>query len=50
MQINQISVVVPVCNEEGNVASLVGLIDAALKHITHEIIYVDDGSIQDSTI
>ena len=44
MQINQISVVVPVRNEEGNVASLVGEIDAALKHITHEIIYVDDGS------
>ena len=44
MQINQISVVVPVRNEEDNVASLVGEIDAALKHITHEIIYVDDGS------
>ncbi len=44
MQINQISVVVPVRNEEGNVANLVGEIDAALKHITHEIIYVDDGS------
>lgn len=44
MQINQVSVVVPVRNEEGNVASLIGEIDAALKHITHEIIYVDDGS------
>ena len=44
MQINQVTVVVPVRNEEGNVASLIGEIDAALKHITHEIIYVDDGS------
>jgi dolichol-phosphate mannosyltransferase len=44
MQINQLSVVVPVRNEEGNVAILVGEIDSALKHILHEIIYVDDGS------
>ncbi len=44
MQINQISVVVPVRNEEGNVALLIGEIDSALKHISHEIIYVDDGS------
>jgi len=44
MKINQVSVVVPVRNEEGNVASLIGEIDAALKHMTHEIIYVDDGS------
>ncbi len=48
MQINQVSVVVPVRNEEGNVASLIGEIDAALKHITHEIIYVDDGSTDDT--
>jgi dolichol-phosphate mannosyltransferase len=44
MQINQLSVVVPVRNEAGNVASLIAEIDAALRHITHEIIYVDDGS------
>jgi dolichol-phosphate mannosyltransferase len=44
MKINQVSVVVPVRNEEDNVASLIGEIDAALKHMTHEIIYVDDGS------
>ncbi len=44
MQISQISVVVPVRNEEGNVASLIGEIGAALKEMTHEIIYVDDGS------
>ena len=44
MQIHQISVVVPVRNEAGNLAGLIGEIDAALKHMTHEIIYVDDGS------
>jgi dolichol-phosphate mannosyltransferase len=44
MQIQEISVVVPVRNEEGNVASLIAEIDAALKQIKHEIIYVDDGS------
>lgn len=44
MQINQISVVVPVRNETGNVEGLIGEIDTALKHIKHEIIYVDDGS------
>jgi dolichol-phosphate mannosyltransferase len=44
MQINQVSVVIPVRNEEGNVASLIGEIDIALKQIKHEIIYVDDGS------
>ena len=48
MQIKQLSVVVPVRNEQGNVASLIGEIDAALKHVTHEIIYVDDGSIDDT--
>jgi dolichol-phosphate mannosyltransferase len=42
--IAQLSVVVPVRNEEGNVANLIAEIDAALKQITHEIIYVDDGS------
>jgi dolichol-phosphate mannosyltransferase len=44
MQINQVSVVIPVRNEEGNLASLIGEIDVALKQIKHEIIYVDDGS------
>jgi dolichol-phosphate mannosyltransferase len=48
MQIQQLSIVVPVRNESGNVASLIGEIDAALKHITHEIIYVDDGSTDDT--
>ena len=44
MQINQLSVVVPVRNESGNVVSLISEIDTALKHITYEIVYVDDGS------
>ena len=48
MQINQLSVVVPVRNESGNVASLISEIDAALKHMTHEIVYVDDGSTDDT--
>jgi len=42
---NQLSVVVPVRNEQDNVASLIAEIDAALKSvIPHEIVYVDDGS------
>lgn len=40
-----LSVVVPVYNEEGNVASLVGEIVAALRGVTDfEIVYVDDRS------
>ena len=42
--ISALSVVVPVRNEEDNVAGLIAEIDAALNHVTHEIIYVDDGS------
>lgn len=41
--IQQLSVVVPVRNEQENVASLIAEINAALT-IEHEIIYVDDGS------
>jgi dolichol-phosphate mannosyltransferase len=44
MQIDQLSVVVPVRNEEGNLSNLIAEIDASLKHLKHEIIYVDDGS------
>lgn len=41
----QLSVVVPVRNEEDNVAGLIGEIHQALTSvIPHEIIYVDDGS------
>jgi len=44
---NQLSVVVPVRNEQDNVASLIAEINAALA-MEHEIVYVDDGST-DST-
>ena len=40
----QLSVVVPVRNEQDNVAPLIAEIDAALKGFTHEIVYVNDGS------
>ena len=46
----QLSVVVPVYNEEGNVAPLVGEIVAALRgRIPFEIVYVDDLS-KDATL
>ncbi len=40
---SQLSIVVPVRNEQDNVASLIAEINAAIA-IEHEIIYVDDGS------
>ena len=40
----KLSVVVPVRNEQDNVAPLIAEIDAALKGMMHEIIYVNDGS------
>ena len=43
-----ISVVVPVRNEAGNIAPLVAEIAAALQGRNFEIVYVDDGS-QDDT-
>ena len=42
--ISALSVVVPVRNEQDNVAGLITEIDAALNSMQHEIIYVDDGS------
>lgn len=49
LQPSQLSVVVPVRNEQDNVASLIAEIDAALtKLITYEIIYVDDGSTDET--
>ncbi len=39
-----LSVVVPVRNEALNIAPLIVEIEAALSHIAHEIVYVDDGS------
>ena len=40
----EISVVVPVKNEQDNVVSLIAEIDAALSKVKHQIIYVNDGS------
>ena len=49
-QTPQLSVVVPVHNEEGNVAPLVGEIVAALRgRADFEIVYVDDAS-KDATL
>jgi len=45
----QVSVVVPVKNEQDNVGPLIKEIDVALAGIQHEIIYVNDGST-DSTL
>ena len=39
-----VSVVVPVRNEAGNIAPLVGEIAEALKGEDFEVVYVDDGS------
>lgn len=44
----QLSVVVPVRNERDNVAPLIAEIDSALKSIQHEIVYVNDGSTDDT--
>jgi dolichol-phosphate mannosyltransferase len=43
-----LSVVVPVRNEGPNIAPLVAEIAAALGGISHEIVYVDDGSTDDT--
>jgi dolichol-phosphate mannosyltransferase len=40
----EVTVVVPVCNEEGNVEPLAREIDAALAGRNYEMIFVDDGS------
>ena len=39
-----VSVVVPVRNEAGNIAPLIGEIEAAMAGLAYEIVYVDDGS------
>ncbi|MET0964625.1 MAG: glycosyltransferase family 2 protein [Noviherbaspirillum sp.] len=39
-----LSVVIPVMNEEGNIALLISRIEEALAGIEHEVIFVDDGS------
>jgi dolichol-phosphate mannosyltransferase len=43
-----ISVVVPVCNEAENVEPLAREIDAALGHLPYEMIFVDDGSTDET--
>jgi len=43
-----ISVVVPVRNEGPNILALIGEIRAALADTDHEIVYVDDGSTDDT--
>jgi dolichol-phosphate mannosyltransferase len=48
MQAPLISVVVPVRNESRNIAPLIAEIRAALTHVPHEIVYVDDGSTDDT--
>ena len=42
--ITDISVIVPVKNETGNITGLIEEIDKALKKLNYEIIYVNDGS------
>ena len=43
-----LSVVVPVRNEGSNITSLIAEIEAALPAVPHEIVYVDDGSTDDT--
>jgi dolichol-phosphate mannosyltransferase len=43
-----LSVVVPVCNEAGNVGPLAREIDAALAGSDYEMIFIDDGSTDDT--
>src|ERR1700712_4471138 len=43
-----LAVVVPVRNEGPNIAPLIAEIEAALAGIPHEIVYVDDGSTDDT--
>lgn len=43
-----LSVVIPVMNEQGNIAALVEQIASALIEIEHEVIFVDDGSRDDT--
>jgi len=45
----ELSVVVPVCNEEDNILPMLDALENALNPITHEIIFVDDGS-KDRTV
>jgi len=44
LNVEALSVIVPVKNEQDNVTSLIAEINSALQGVVHEIIYVDDGS------
>ena len=45
----EVSVIVPLFNEEGSIAQLQMELESALKEISHELVFVDDGS-SDRTI
>ena len=45
----ELSIVIPVLNEEGSIKVLVNSIEKALQFYSYEIIFVDDGST-DSTV
>lgn len=45
----QLSVVIPVYNEEDNIELMVEALESALSSVSHEVIFVDDGS-HDKTI
>ena len=44
-----ISIVVPVKNEAGNIDALINEIEIVLKKFNYEIIYVDDGSTDNTS-
>jgi len=50
IQSPELSVVVPVCNEAENVEPLAREIDAALNDRDYEMIFIDDGSTDDTAI
>ena len=45
----QVSVIVPLFNEEGSIAQLQMELDWALKEYSHELLFVDDGSTDATT-
>ncbi len=45
----KVSVIIPVFNEEGNITQLQTELETALKGISHELLFVDDGS-RDGTL
>ena len=49
-KITEISVVIPVKNEAGNINILISEIHQSLKKFSYEIIYVDDGSDDDTAL